>query len=184
MFYFLNKYIFHWVPEKAIWIGGHTLSWDARCSGIYIGFGIGALYHLLISKKKAGFPSFAVAVLKAVFLLPLFVDVFTITSGFRIPSNEIRYITGLLFGEAFSWIVFPAFAILAHATTAHDAERNSSGDMRGAISILIVIVMAFILKFWDSVISYIILEALSVFGFLSLFTILVWSGVNLLKRDF
>jgi len=43
----LARYLLHWTPERAIWLGGQTLSWDARCAGIYAGFGIALLVQLI-----------------------------------------------------------------------------------------------------------------------------------------
>ena len=172
---FLNTYIFHWLPSRAIWIAGHTLSWDARCAGIYIGFGIGVLYHLMTDRKAKNLPPLPILITNTLLFLPLFIDVFTITYGSREPSNDIRYLTGLLFGMAFSVYLFPPFIMFSH-DRAHDRSAIHSFSIFALL--LIFIAGAFFLKAWDAAISYVILESLSFAGFISLFGILIF---NLLK---
>ena len=172
---FLNTYIFHWLPSRAIWIAGHTLSWDARCAGIYIGFGIGVLYHLVTDRKAKNLPPLPILITSTFLFFPLFIDVFAISYGFREPSNDIRYLTGLLFGMAFSVYLFPPFIMLSH-DRAHDHPAINS-FYRFAL-LLIFIVGAFFLKAWNTKLSYVILESLSFAGFASLFGTLIF---NVLK---
>jgi uncharacterized membrane protein len=166
----LNRYLFHWLPEKAIWIGGHTLSWDARCAGIYIGFGAGVLCQLAAGRTRGRLPSVRVALLAALFMLPLFVDVLAIAAQFKAPSNDMRYATGLLWGAAFSIYLFPAFLILArppgHAP-AEVAPRKFIALLAAACA------SAWFLKGWDHLVAYGILETLAIFGCLGLAGILV-----------
>lgn len=172
---FLNTYIFHWLPSRAIWIAGHTLSWDARCAGIYIGFGIGVLYHLVTDRKAKNLPPLPILITSTFLFFPLFIDVFAISYGFREPSNDIRYLTGLLFGMAFSVYLFPPFIMLSH-NRAHDHPAINS-FYRFAL-LLTFIGGAFFLKAWNTTLSYVILESLSFAGFASLFGTLIF---NVLK---
>ena len=122
----LNTYFLHWSPEKALWIGAHTLSWDARCAGIHIGFGIGVLCHLLLDRRASRLPRLSILALAGLLFIPLFLDVFTVELGLRAPSNDWRFLTGLMFGEALSVFLFPAFVML---TVAKRRERAAlSGD--------------------------------------------------------
>ncbi|MDP2279840.1 MAG: DUF2085 domain-containing protein [Nitrospirota bacterium] len=172
---FLNTYIFHWLPSRAIWIAGHTLSWDARCAGIYIGFGIGVLYHLVTDRKAKNLPPLPILITSTFLFFPLFIDVFAISYGFREPSNDIRYLTGLLFGMAFSVYLFPPFIMLSH-DRAHDHPAINSFSIFTLL--LIFIAGAFFLKAWNTTLSYVILESLSFAGFASLFGTLIF---NVLK---
>jgi uncharacterized membrane protein len=173
---FFNVYVFHWIPAKAIWIGGHTLSWDARCSGIYIGFGTGLAWHLTANRKIAALPPWPLLVINLLFFLPLFIDVLTIYSGIRMPSNDLRYLTGLFFGMALSVVVYPAFIIATHW-----ASRGASSlSPRIFITLVALIFGAFFMKSWDSWIAYGILEVLAISGFVSLFSMLVSGAIKTL----
>jgi len=173
--FLINTYILHWEPSRAIWIGGHTLSWDARCSGIYIGFGIGVLYQVAIDWKMRKSPSANFLLTKTIFLFPLFFDVFTIRYGLRAPSNDMRYLTGLFFGEAFSAYLYPAFIIMVSAK-ANDLMLSYS--LKRLALPLILIVFMFFLKEWNNVLAFGILELTGIAGFLSLFGIL---AIGMLK---
>lgn len=162
---FLNGYLFHWTPEKAIWIAGHTLLWDARCAGIYIGVGVGVLYQLLARRGVASLPSVRGLVMNALLTVPLFVDVLTVALGVRLASNESRYLTGLLFGTALSVCILPACVVLFRSRP--DAPP-ASGALGSLAPLVALAVGAFALKGWDSVIAFAVLHALSVFGSLGL----------------
>ena len=167
---FLNIYIFHWEPSKAIWIGGHTLSWDARCSGIYIGFGVGVLYQVAINRKAYKAPSPELLLVNALLLLPLFLDVFTVRYGLRVPANDMRYGTGLVFGEAFSVFLYTAFITIVSAKT--DSSISPYSLKRFALP-LVFIVCVFFLKQWNNALAFVSLEFTGIVGFLSLLGMLV-----------
>lgn len=169
---FLNTYIFHWLPSRAIWIAGHTLSWDARCAGIYIGFEIGLLYHLATDRKARNLPPLPILITNTFLSLPLFIDVFTIYYGFREPSNDIRYLTGLLFGMALSVYLVPTF-IMFFFDKAHG--RPTINSFPKFVLLLVFIAGVFFLKAWDNIICYFFLESLSFAGFASLFGLLIFN---------
>ena len=170
MFEFLDIYLFHWMPEKAIWIGGHTLSWDARCSGIYMGFGVGILYHLLFGRKAKNLPPLTIIFTISLLFIPLFIDVMTATYGIRPPSNDIRFLTGLLFGQALSAYLYPAFITL---TVASGCEKSAIDRWYKFFGLLVMTAGVFSAKDLQNIVAYYILEALAVFGCLSLFTIII-----------
>ncbi len=165
----LNHYLLHWMPEKAIWIGGHTLSWDARCAVIYIGFGAGVLCQLAVWRTGGRLPFFRVVLLAALFMLPLFGDVLAIAAQFKAPSNDVRYATGLLWGAAFSIYLLPAFLVLArppgHAPT-------EAVPWKLVAPLVAACAGAWFLKRWDHLVAYGILETLGIFGCFSLAGIL------------
>lgn len=165
----LNRYLFHWTADRALWIGGHTLSWDARCAGIYIGFGAGVLCRMAAGRAAARMPSGRTLLLAALFMLPLFGDVAAIAAGIKSPSNDTRYLTGLLWGAAFSVLLYPAFLILTRvAVEAPPASASWAG-----LAPLGAAAGAWLLKGWDHAIAYGLLEATAVFGSLSLAGILL-----------
>lgn len=166
----LNTYIFHWEPSKAIWIGGHTLSWDARCSGIYIGFAVGVLCQVAINRKSYKSLPSNLFIVNALLFLPLFFDVFTVRYGLRVASNDMRYLTGLLFGEAFSAFLYPAFITLTNAEA--DGKRQQYSLKEFVLPFFFIVYM-FFLKEWNNLLAFGILELTGIGGFLSLFGILV-----------
>jgi uncharacterized membrane protein len=176
---FLTKYIFHWIPSKAIWISGRTLSWDARCSGIYIGFGIGILFHIIVEKKTRVLPAWSILILCVLLLLPLFIDVYTVSYGLREPSNDIRYLTGLLLGSAFSAFLYPAFIKLS---CKRGQDRPAISSLFKFSILLLLIISAFLLKEFNSISAFFILEALSILGFFCLVAIIT-SGIFKVLKD-
>jgi len=181
----LNTYLFHWVPAKALWIGGHTLSWDARCAGIYAGFGAGVLCQLALGWSRRSAPSARLLAASFLFMLPLFLDVLSLFLGQRAPSNDVRFFTGLLFGGALSACLFPAIVFLL---CPRDAAAGTPGIGRLFALIAGTVVAVFFLKSWDSFVAYGMIEALCVFGCLSLAGILAVgtfkaAGFILEKKD-
>lgn len=167
---FLDTGLFHWTPEKAVWVSGHTLSWDSRCAGIYIGIGIGVLYHLLFGRKAKHLPPLTILLTVSLLFIPLFLDVMTITYGIRPPSNDIRFLTGLLFGQALNAYLYPAFVTL---TVASVCERSAIDRWYKMIGLLAVTAGAYYARYLQHPATYYILEALAVFGCLSLFSIII-----------
>lgn len=170
MLKFLDIYLFHWMPEKAIWIGGNTLSWDARCAGIYVGFGIGIMYHLLFSRNAKNLPPLAMLLTVSLLFVPLFLDILTIRYGIRQPSNSLRFLTGILFGQALSVYLYPAFNTLTVATA---CERTVIDSWYKLIGLPVIAVWALALTHLQHLAVYYILEILAVFGCLSLFALLI-----------
>ncbi len=107
---FVNTWVFHWSPAKAIWFGQSSLSWDARCAGIYVGFALGAAYHAALGRRASRLPPIPVLLFAAlVFFAPLAADVYAISDALWPASNDLRFLTGLLFGNGLSLFVCPAF---------------------------------------------------------------------------
>lgn len=181
---FLDIYLFHWLPSKAIWISGHSLSWDARCSGIYIGFGIAMMFQTGVERKANTLPPLLILLINTFLFFPLFLDVFTLNQGLRNPSNDIRYFTGLLFGNAFSVYLYPAFNAIIDSVKCSKTAINS---LRRYLMLLTLIIGGFFLKSWNNISVYLILEVLAVFGCISLF-VMVTLGflkmvLNLIQRQ-
>jgi uncharacterized membrane protein len=166
------------MPSKALWIGGYTLPWDARCSGIYIGFGISATYHLVSNRRTSTLPPAFVILFTAVILTALPLDVLTALLGLREPSNYIRFVTGLLFGAALCVFLYPAFIVLIRKN--NEALSALPTVQKALFHYLIVALAALIVK-WDNLLSYGVLLTLSIFGFLSLAVILMvglWKAIG------
>lgn len=171
----LARYIFHWLPEKAIWLGGQTLSWDARCAGIYAGFGIALLFHLLYRRHQCTLPSWTLLATAAVLSLPLFVDVTTIHYALRPPDNTIRHLTGVLFGISFCSLLYPAVALLA------GRQADSSDRLTPARLLMLAVAGAAVslLTRYDHPFSFYLLESLAWTGFIGLAGLICRGILNL-----
>lgn len=176
---FLNTYVFHWVPSKAIWIGGHTLSWDARCAGLYIGYATGLIYHLASERKAKRLPIWPILIFITLMFFPLPIDVYTVKYGLREPTNNLRCLTGLLFGAAASVYVYPAFITLAYAKGYAKSAIDSPYKFTAFFAL---VAGAFFLQRWDSIAAFAVLESLSYFGFFSFFAMLIIGILKILTE--
>jgi uncharacterized membrane protein len=166
----LNELFFHWSPDKALWIGTHTLSWDARCAGIHIGFGMGIVWHLIVGRKAGRLPPFALLIPAGLLLVPLFADILSLHYGMRLPSNDWKFLTGLTFGQAASVFLYPAFVTLA---VTRREDRAALTTARGFGGLLLLDAAAFLAKSPDSVVAYYVLEFLGIFGNVSLLFVVI-----------
>jgi len=96
-FNFIGRLVCHQIPERTFWIGNRYLPVCARCTGAYFGFYIGYLLLPLRRKEESGPPNLWITLLMTA---PLIVDAATQWMGFRTSTNELRLMTGLLFGVA------------------------------------------------------------------------------------
>ncbi len=87
----------HQIPERTLWIGGRYLPVCARDTGAYLGFYIGYLMLHFRNKKATGPPNLWITLSM---MIPLVVDGITQLFGFRASTNDLRLITGLLFGAS------------------------------------------------------------------------------------
>lgn len=158
----LAQYLFHWTPDRAIWLGGQTLSWDARCAGIYAGFGIALIYHLLFRRLHAQLPSRSLLTTAAVVSLPMFIDVTGIQFELHAPSNLIRHLTGLWFGVAFCCLLYPAIQQIAGL--GRPSAAAASSDRRRLLLLTAAGSAASALTTVDRLPFYYLLEGLAWFG--------------------
>lgn len=169
---FLNTYIFHWVSEKAIYVGGQSLLWDARCSGIYTGFSIGLFWMFLTRRKCNSLPPYPLLLINTSLFIPMFIDLTTLWAGIREPSNDIRYLTGILFGGALSVYLYPTFISL---TLKNSKNCTSMDSFTMCCFSLAISIGVFFIKEIDSIFVYWLLYSLSVLGFGSLIAMLLIS---------
>lgn len=179
---FLRQYLFHWTPQKAIFIGGHSMAWDARCSGIYTGLGIG-LFHLFLTGRRSKYlPPWPILCLCAFMFLPLFIDLVTVRGGLREPSNDIRFLTGILFGGAFIACLYPAFVSFVLTNVRKEAAISS---FTRYAAYLLTGISAFLLKQADGMIAFVVLNSFSFIGFGGLAVICIMSmarGIHISLR--
>ena len=133
------------------------------------------LYFVLLGKKNKNLPPPAILAVNAFMFLPMFVDLLTIWTKSRAPSNDVRYLTGILFGEAFIALLYPAFVSLVCSDARDRATMNSLA--RYGIYVLSG-VAAFFLKEIHSLIALVALSGLSFIGFGSLVAIFLVGTVR------
>ncbi len=96
-FNFVGHVVCHQIPERTLWIGGRYLPVCSRDTGAYLGLCIGYLLLPLRKKDAYGPPNLWITFFMVV---PMIVDAATQTLGVRTSTNELRLITGLIFGVA------------------------------------------------------------------------------------
>jgi len=99
IFNYIGRLVCHQIPERTLWIGGSYLPVCARDTGIYLGFFIGYLLLFARRKEACGPPNLWITLFMVV---PMIVDAVTQFIGFRTSINELRLLTGLMFGTALS----------------------------------------------------------------------------------
>jgi len=100
----IGRLVCHQMPSRTLRIGGHQLPVCARCTGAYLGLYIGYLLLPMRRRDKCGPPNLWITLSMTV---PIIVDFTTQLTGFRTSTNEVRLMTGLLFGVASApWLVY------------------------------------------------------------------------------
>lgn len=161
----VDTYLLHWSPPKAIWIAGSTLSWDARCAGIYAGFAVGVLFHFFRAARSNRLPPSPLLAAAMLLAVPLFADVSSIALGLREASNDWRFATGILFGQALSAFVFPALVTLSGKAAGGRAALAGAASFA---AFLLIALAVFLAKSVPLYAAYVLLESLAVFGCASL----------------
>jgi uncharacterized membrane protein len=82
----------HRRKERSIKVLGYTFPLCARCTGLWLGFGMGLLLRILTLHMSLVFAM--------TLMLPLIIDGFTQHFGLRESNNLLRLLTGILFGIA------------------------------------------------------------------------------------
>jgi uncharacterized membrane protein len=80
----------HQDPSRTLRLAGHLMPVCARCTGLYVGLFIGAIFPPIRGRSRLWFGLLALGI-----LAPL-LDVLTQAAGLRVPSLETRLLTGLL----------------------------------------------------------------------------------------
>lgn len=98
LFNFIGSLVCHQKPERTLRVSGYYLPVCARDTGAFIGLYLGyAILFFLRDKKARGPPDLYVT---TAMTTPLLVDSLGQFFGFWTSTNDLRVITGLLFGTA------------------------------------------------------------------------------------
>ena len=99
--------ICHQKPERSFFVFGYPLGVCARCTGIYLGMLIlTILYPLAKCMNDNSTPSKYYLIAS---MIPMALDGGTQLLGMRESFNELRFITGFIFGGALIFYLIPVF---------------------------------------------------------------------------
>ncbi len=96
---FIGGLVCHQMPERTLRMGGRLLCVCARDTGIYLGLLVGLSLIPMRRRGASGPPNLYITL---AMILPMVVDGTTQAIGLRTSMNQLRLITGLLFGTAMS----------------------------------------------------------------------------------
>lgn len=109
LFDFIGSLVCHQRSDRMIFVGGHYLPVCARDTGVFVGLIVGYLLVIVFrSKKSKGPPNLLVAM---AMMLPLLIDSFSQLFGLRTSTNDLRLLTGLLFGSALAPLLTYSLAL-------------------------------------------------------------------------
>jgi len=97
LFNFIGHLVCHQLPDRTLFVGGRYLPVCARDTGGYLGLLLGYFLLPLRRKEACGPPNLWITFLM---VTPMIVDAGTQWIGLRTSINELRLMTGLLFGIA------------------------------------------------------------------------------------
>jgi len=98
-FNIIGGLVCHQMPERTLQIGGRLLCVCARDTGIYLGLLFGLFLIPMRRRDASGPPNLYITL---AMILPMIADGTTQAVGLRNSTNQLRLITGLLFGTATS----------------------------------------------------------------------------------
>lgn len=194
----IGSLVCHQIPERTLWIGGHYLPVCARDIGAYLGFYIGYFMLHFRNRKATGPPNLWITLSM---VIPLFVDGISQLFGYRTSTNDIRLITGLLFGTAIIPLLIYLLSILSSVrrlkvirtilpiqTELDNLKNPWIGYKAFTIGLTVVVVLFFVIKaitgsnntiFYWSVSSLIVI---SIITHIFILPILVLCSLTIMKR--
>jgi uncharacterized membrane protein len=98
--YFFYEPVCHQIPERAIRLNNEPLAVCTRCSAIYIGAFVFLLFSIFTKKMQNVNPGWMVLI-----FFPTVVDFVMEKIGFYVNIPTVRFITGLLFGVASTYLI-------------------------------------------------------------------------------
>lgn len=181
--YFLGRSVCHQIPERSFFIHNIQFPLCARCTGIYTGMFMGFLYILIRKRHKGNKPpSIKYVILMIIFLLPMIIDGLTSYLGFRSTNNNIRIITGLMFG-----VIIPVFIVLI---SNFDVQKHNTlpiiKNYMDILGMLLTIILPFFLIHFEHVIIWWLIASVSVliipFIYVKIFYIILKNLFSSLKK--
>ncbi len=109
-FNFIGSLVCHRRSDRTLWVGGSYLPVCARDTGAFIGLLLGYTTLLFLRSKRAKGPPNLY--LTQAMILPLMIDSVGQALGFWISTNDLRLLTGLLFGTALAPLLVYTLGLL------------------------------------------------------------------------
>ena len=100
--YLLFSNVCHQMPDRSFIFAGFPFAVCHRCSGIYLGLMLGALFKNPFLNRSPGIRRTWVLAST----VPLFIDVLLPVAGLWTGSAASRFLTGVLFGTMLSGLLF------------------------------------------------------------------------------
>ena len=97
----------HQKPERSFFMFEHQLAVCARCTGIYLGMLILTILYLLLKNINDNSTPSKYYLIAS--LIPMGLDGGTQLLGLRESFNELRFITGFIFGGVLIFYLIPVF---------------------------------------------------------------------------
>lgn len=172
---FFHAYVFHWVPQKAIYINGKALLWDARCCGIYSGYAFGIIWHIITAKQCNSLPSHRIVLISLLLCSSMFLDIGLNYLALKNPSNFIRFITGIAFGNFLSIFLYPILINSFSRAPQYHTAFNSIYHYLSHIAICASLSLLIRLDYFAVFAFY---QFITLFGFIALAGMLMVSFVK------
>jgi len=109
----------HQEPEKSFVLFGESFGLCVRCTGIYFSMLLATIIYPLIRKRNYS------VLWIFLFIAPLSLDVITEKYlFFRVSNNEIRFITGVLFGLVLPYFIISGGAIITNSLLINKIKKG------------------------------------------------------------
>ncbi len=138
------------------------------------------VWQFFAGRKSKNLPPRHILLINTLMFISMFIDLISIWTGTREPSNDIRYLTGILFGGALSIYLYPAFISLVLINCKNYTGMNSFSMYS---LFLLTSIGAFFIKEIDTIFAFWMFYALSVLGFGS-FMVLLLGSIGFLSKSF
>lgn len=127
LFDFFGRAICHQIEERSLQAAGAALSVCARDTGIYIGI-FSTLLYLHLSKRKANItiPTIKISFFLLLLMVPLIVDGLGSYLHIFDSNNLRRLVTGICFGLALPYFLYPLLSRKALEHSSEPAIKNST----------------------------------------------------------
>lgn len=119
------------------------------------------MYSLLRGRKDKNLPPWPVLLINTLMFLPMFVDIFSISIDLREPSNNIRYLTGILGGGSLIVYLYPSFVSIVFSD---GRNRSAIGSFAEYGLFLLVGISAYFVKELDNIVVFTVLSGLTFLG--------------------
>jgi uncharacterized membrane protein len=142
--------ICHQIPERTFILGGRQLPLCARCTGTFLGAGLGLVATLIRRRGRASLmPPVSVLAALVIFVgvwgfdgLNSYLTLFPGAPHLYEPRNWLRLLTGLLNGLALFFFVFPIFSFTLWRAPTRERVIRSLAELAILLPIVALLVLA------------------------------------------